>query len=238
MNQHLFLRAIEINKPQNLKTFPFCLPTINQLEKMIFNKKVTFFVGENGAGKSTLLEGIAVSMGFNPEGGSRGLQFSTQDSHSLLHEYIRPIRGASRMKDGYFLRSESFYNLSTAIDEVGAVEFYGDESLHEKSHGEGIMALFSNRLYGKGLYIFDEPESGLSPVSLFTLLRMIHALTEDDSQFIIATHSPLLLAYPNAEIYEFKDSSITAISYKDSEIYNLYKRVLDDSTFISNLIED
>jgi len=233
----LFLRAIELNKPQKLNTFPFCLPIINNLDKLTFNKKVTFFVGENGSGKSTLLEAIAIAMGFNPEGGSRNIHFCTHDSHSSLHEYIRPIRGASTPKDSYFLRSESFYNLSSAIDHFDVTHCYGGDSLHNKSHGEGLLALFSDRLYGNGLYLLDEPECALSPLGLFKLLRIIHELAEDNSQFIIATHSPIILAYPNADIYEFKGSTITPIAYKDTEIYTLYQRFLNDDSFITKILE-
>ena len=234
----LFLKAIEVKKSHELETFPFSLPVINNMDNLNFNKKVTFFVGENGSGKSTLLEAIAIAMGFNPEGGSKNFRFSTRDSHSILSDYIRPIRGARNPKDGYFLRSESFYNLSTEIDRL-SIDSYGGDSLHDLSHGEGLLTLFSNRLYGNGLYIFDEPECGLSPIGLFKLIRIIHELAEDDhSQFIISTHSPILLGYPNADIYEFTDSNITLVEYKDTEVYNLYKRCLDDDRFIAKLIED
>ena len=237
MVTQLFLRAIEVrNKPNEFHTFPFCLPIINNLERLTFNKPVTFFIGENGSGKSTLLEAMAIAMRFNPEGGSKNFSFSTQDSHSNLYQYITPIRGASFPKDGYFLRTESFYGLSTEIDELCVNDYYGGSSLHQRSHGEGILSLLSNRLYGNGLYLFDEPECALSPMGLFKLLRLIHELVENNSQLIIATHSPIILAYPHAEIYEFKDSQITSIAYKDSDIYHLYQRFLNDDSFLNQLL--
>ena len=238
MNHNLFLRAIEVKKFHDPDSFPFYLPIIKKLKKLTFSKPVTFFIGENGAGKSTLLEAIAIEMGFNPEGGSRNFRFSTYDSHSNLSNYIQPIKGISFPKDGYFLRSESFYNLSTEIDELAVEDYYGGESLHNKSHGEGFLSLFSSRLYGNGLYIFDEPECALSPVGLFKLLVLMHELVEKKSQLIIATHSPIILAYPNAEILEFKGSDIVPISYKESDIYTLYKRFLEDDNFVHKLLKD
>lgn len=236
MNHNLFLRAIEFKKFHDPTLFPFSLPVINKLEKLIFNKPITFFLGENGAGKSTLLEAIAIALGFNPEGGSKNFRFSTHNSHSELSDYIRTIKGVSSPKDGYFLRSESFYNLLTEIDALSVEDYYGGESLHSKSHGEGILSLLSSRLYGNGIYIFDEPECALSPLGLFKLLTLIHELVKSNSQFIIATHSPIILAYPDAEILEFKDSTISPISYKESDVYNLYKRFLDDDNFVKELL--
>ena len=214
MKQELFLRGIEMKKFPDLDSFPFCLPVLKNLKKLTFNKPVTFFVGENGVGKSTLLEAIAIELGFNPEGGSKNFRFSTRDSHSELEHYIRPIRGTSLPKDGYFLRRDSFYNLLTEMEGL-----FPGASLHNQSHGEGFLSLHSSRLRGNGLYIFDEPECALSPLGIFKLLILINELVEKDSQFIIATHSPLVLAYPNAEILEFKDSKISAINYKESDIY-------------------
>lgn len=234
MEHDLFLRAIEMKRFHDLDSFPFCLPLIRNLKKLTFNKPVTFFVGENGAGKSTLLEAIAIELGFNPEGGSKNFRFSTRDSHSDLDHYIRPIRGVSLPKDGYFLRRDNFYNLLTEIESL----FPESSPYHNQSHGEGFISLLSSRLRGNGLYIFDEPECALSPLSIFKLLILIHDLVEKNSQFIIATHSPLVLAYPNAEILEFKNSEILQISYKESDIYTLYKRFLEDDNFVHKLFKD
>jgi len=237
MKNDLFLRALEMKEFQDLESFPFCLPVIKNLNTLTFNKPVTFFVGENGAGKSTLLEAIAIELGFNPEGGSKNFRFNTYDSHSDLSNYIKLIKGASSPKDGYFLRSESFYNLLTEINKLSIEDYYGGESLHNRSHGEGVLSLLSQRLYGNGIYIFDEPECALSPLGLFKLLILMQELVEKNSQFIIATHSPLVLGYPDAEILEFKDSEITQISYKDSDIYTLYKRFLEDDNFVHELLK-
>ena len=172
---------------------------------LAFDRPVTFLVGENGAGKSTLLEGIAVACGFNPEGGTRNFLFSTQDTHSPLGQYLTPVR-TGYFKDGFFLRAESFYNAASYVDELqkedpSTLFSYGGTSLHKQSHGESFLALVQNRFGGDGLYILDEPEAALSPSRLLTLMGEIARLVEAHSQFIISTHSPILMAFPNARIY-------------------------------------
>lgn len=170
---------------------------------------VTFLVGENGSGKSTLLEAIAVSCGFNAEGGTRNFTFSTRATHSELGEYIT-VAKRRYPRDGFFLRAESFYNVATNIDEMDEepsfsprlIDSYGGVSLHSQSHGESFLALVQNRFGGEGLYLLDEPEAALSPTRQLTLLGEMHQLVERNSQFIIATHSPILMAYPGARIYE------------------------------------
>ncbi|MCM1164845.1 MAG: AAA family ATPase [Lachnospiraceae bacterium] len=196
--------------------------------------EVTFFVGENGAGKSTLLEAIALAAGFNAEGGSRNFSFSTRDTHSELYDNITLSRGIYRPKDGFFLRAESLYNSATYIDELdeipcGAPSISGGYggSLHKESHGESFIATVQNRFFGNGLYILDEPEAALSPARQLTMLGLIKGLVDDNSQFIIATHSPILMAYPNAEILRFSDGGIDRIGYKQTEHYQITKRFLD-----------
>ena len=206
------------------------LPVVQHLKKvktLEFASPVTFFVGENGTGKSTLLEAIAVAFGFNAEGGTRNFRFSTNATHSELCEHISLVKRAYA-NDGFFLRAESLYNAATYIDEVDATLNYGPVSLHEQSHGESFMAVVQNRFSGNGLYLLDEPEAALSPMRQMTLLAEMQRLVEMDSQFVIATHSPILMAFPGAEIMEFTSTGIRKVNYQETEHYQVTKRFLDD----------
>ena len=195
-----------------------------------FLSRVTFFVGENGTGKSTLLEAIAVAYGFNPEGGSKNYRFATSESHSGLWENLTLVKHRFP-KDGFFLRAESFYNVASYIDELDAepaataplIASYGGRSLHRQSHGESFMSLIENRFGGHGLYLLDEPEAALSP-----MLAEMKRLVDHDSQLIIATHSPILLAFPGAEILEFSEDGIRKIAYRDTEHYQTTLRFLEN----------
>ena len=181
---------------EDFARYPFGLPAVRALDHIDLHRKVTFFVGENGSGKSTLLEAIAVSLGFNAEGGSRNFNFSTRRSHSELHEFLRIAKGFKRPRDGFFLRAESFFNVATEIENLDAepsfgppvISSFGGRSLHEQSHGESFLSLMTERFGGQGLYILDEPEAALSPQRQLAVLSRIHDLVSDDSQFIIATH--------------------------------------------------
>lgn len=209
--------------------YPFNIPAVRHLEKMgslNLEKPVTFFVGENGTGKSTLIEAIAVAMGFNGEGGSRDFFFSTQDTHSELCDYLT-ISKSVWPKDGFFLRAESFYNTASYLEQNSTLARYGGVSFHEQSHGESFLALAMNRFEGNGLYILDEPESALSPQRLMSLLVMIDELVKNNSQFIIATHSPILMAYPNADILEFSEQGIHKVGYRETEHYKITKQFID-----------
>ena len=168
-----------------------------------------------------------MSMGFNAEGGSRDFSFSTKETHSELYEWITTIKTVSP-KDGFFLRAESFYNIASYLDENSELKRYGNVSFHEQSHGEAFLSLITNRFEGNGLYLLDEPESALSPLRLMSLLAEIDRLVKEDSQFIIATHSPILLAFPQAEIYECSDSGIRKVMYRETESYQLTKQFLDN----------
>lgn len=189
--------------------YPFSLPAVRSWETLELHENVTFLVGENGSGKSTLIEAIAIAAGFNAEGGSRNFNFNTVRAHSDLHQYLRLVRGTRRPRDGYFLRAESYFNVATninALDEGIAmgppiINSYGGVSLHNKSHGESFMALLQERFGGKGFYVLDEPEAALSPQRQIAFLKRLHELVKADSQFVIATHSPIILAYPDAWTY-------------------------------------
>jgi predicted ATPase len=231
-----YLRSVELKNPDTTKSkeiYPFGLPVVQHLNQINFHPKVTFLVGENGTGKSTLLEAIAIAFGFNPEGGSKNFMFSTHNSHSELSEEILLVKGATRPKDGYFLRAESFYNVASNIDQIqkewgGMLSSYGGVSLHEKSHGEAFFTLFMERFSGKGLYFLDEPEAALSPQTQLSLLVRLDELINDKSQFIIATHSPIIMAYPNSQIIQISKNGIEKVKYEETIHYELYKTFMDD----------
>ena len=218
-----FIRSVKLHKEkQGLESYVAGLAILRDLDSLEMDKQVTFFIGENGTGKSTLLEAIAVGCGFNPEGGSRNFKFSSRETHSNLNEYITVVKGFRQPKDGFFLRAESFYNVATEVDKVGVANSYGGRSLHEQSHGESFMSLIRSRFRGNGIYILDEPEAALSPSRQLALLCSIHELVNKGSQFIIATHSPILMAYPEADIYLADyDRKITLTEYKETEHYKL-----------------
>lgn len=214
--------------------YPFSLPAIRNLERLELHPKLTIFVGENGSGKSTLLEGLAVSLGFNAEGGGRHFRFGTRVSHSSLHEHLRIVRSTRRPKDGYFLRAESFYNVATEIERLDAepgagpplIEAYGGRSLHEQSHGESFLALLTTRFRGQGLYLLDEPEAALSPHRQLAVLARLHELIATGSQFVMATHSPILMAYPGCWIYQLDTAGPHRVAYEDTEHYRVTKAFL------------
>lgn len=196
------------------------IDAIKELEEIVFEKSITFFVGENGSGKSTLLEALAVAYGFNPEGGTKNYSFSTYDSHSQLYEAIRISKGYRKARWGYFLRAESFYNVATKEEEYADIA-HPSEKYHEKSHGESFLALAQNQLRPNGLYLFDEPEAALSPQRQLTLLMEIDACAKQGSQFIIVTHSPILLGIPNVQILSFDDGMVHKCEYEDTESYKV-----------------
>ena len=197
------------------------IPAISGVEQISFTHPVTFFVGENGSGKSTLLEAIAVAYGFNPEGGTRNYNFSTYDSHSQLCQAIRLSKGVRRAAYGYFLRAESFYNVATKEEEYSRGPGGRPQHFHEKSHGESFLALVQNNFRANGLYLLDEPEAALSPQRQLTLLMEIDRCAKEGSQFMIVTHSPILLGLPGAEILCFDDGRIHACAYEETESYQV-----------------
>ncbi len=225
-----YLQWVELKEgcERDFKTYPFSIPAIGSLERLEFHPNVTFFVGENGSGKSTLLEALAVHCGFGEEGGTKNVTVATAQTVSVLKEHLRVAKGIRRPKDGYFLRAESFYNIATFMDGVGYLKSYGGKSLHQQSHGESFLALLTKKFRGEGLYFLDEPEAALSPKRQLAALVAIQMLVEKRSQLIIATHSPLLLAYPNARIYSFGDAGITTIQYEETEHYQVTRHFLND----------
>ena len=233
------------DKVPSFADYPYCLPVIRNLTSIEFHPHVTFIVGENGTGKSTLLEAIAVASGFNPEGGSRNFNFSTRASHSPLHEVLNLSKGIKRPRDGFFLRAESFFNVATEIERLDSepspappiINSYGGHSLHEQSHGESFFTLVTKRFGGNGLYLLDEPEAALSPSRQLALLARLHQLVKMNSQFIIATHSPILMAYPDATIYSLTEQAITKVRYTDTEHYAVTREFLNrHETMLKDLL--
>ncbi|WP_027417402.1 AAA family ATPase [Aneurinibacillus terranovensis] len=238
LNENQYIRSIVLKRDSipSFNTFPFHLPSIRTLDELSFHPNVTFFVGENGMGKSTLLEAIAVAIGFNPEGGSFNFNFSTYDSHSSLDKYLRLVKGIKKPKDGFFLRAETFYNVATNIEELDRepvpalriIDSFGGTSLHQQSHGESFWATFTNRFRGNGIYILDEPEAALSPLRQLSMLARIHELVCRNSQFIIATHSPIVMSYPNAKIVELTEEGIKEVSLEETNHYSIMKQFFED----------
>lgn len=203
------------------------IEAINKLDSLTFNKPVTFFVGENGSGKSTLLEAIAVAYGFNPEGGTRNYNFSTYNSHSELYDALNIVKG--RIAEwGYFLRAESFYNVATKEEEYAEFGPTPSEKLHKKSHGESFLAIVQKHFVQNSVYILDEPEAALSPQRQLTLLFEINRYAKLKSQFIIATHSPILLGIPDAQILSFDDGKIHECQYEDTESYKVTEMFINN----------
>ncbi|PIF32279.1 putative ATPase [Flavobacterium sp. 9] len=234
-----YLKEISIKKEliSNYEQYPFTIPSIKELDKMEFHSDVTFIVGENGSGKSTLIEAIALSMGLGQEGGSKHARFSNHQNISGLFNYLKIIKSHILPKDSYFLRAESFYNLATYMEETDNLQGTG-HSLHECSHGESFMKILTERLGGDGLYIFDEPEAALSPMRQLTLFTAIDEHVNNNSQFIIATHSPILLAYPKAIIYQLDEKGIRQIDYEETEHYLVTKGFLNNYKNMTEILLD
>ena len=240
-----YIRYIELDRDKvpSFSEYPFNLPAIKNLDTLSFHPKVTFIVGENGSGKSTILESIAVKFGFNAEGGTRNFNFSSRATHSDLNQYIKVVKGTKRPQDGFFFRAESFYNFATNIDELDSemsfgpplINSYGGRSLHEQSHGESFFAVFLNKFSGKSIYVLDEPEAALSPSRQMSMLTRMHELVGEGSQFIIATHSPIIMAYPNARIYQINEG-FEQVNYEDTEHYQVMHSFLNNTQKMLNIL--
>ena len=271
--QYLLSASLDKAQVPSMDAYPFNLPVCRNLQELKFHPHVTFFIGENGTGKSTILEAIAVALGMNAEGGSKNFNFSTNATHSPLHEALTLVRGFKYPKDSYFLRAESFYNVASEIERLDSesgwtppppiinsydgrplhpqlsglslsggsqpiINSYGGYSLHAQSHGESFFALLMERFRGNGLYILDEPEAALSPTRQLSLLARLHELVRANSQFIIATHSPILMAYPDSVIYELTENGIRQVEYTDTEHYAVTREFLNHhEEMLRNILE-
>ncbi|AKB29775.1 ABC transporter, ATP-binding protein [Methanosarcina siciliae T4/M] len=242
-----YIRYIELDREKvpSFSEYPFNLPAVRNLQSLSFHPKVTFIIGENGSGKSTILESIAVAYGFNAEGGTKNFNFTSRATHSDLSNYIKVVKGTKKPRTGFFLRAESFYNFASSIDDLDneasfgppIINSYGGRSLHEQSHGESFFAVFLNKFTGEGIYILDEPEAALSPSRQMSMLTRMHDLVKEGSQFIIATHSPIIMAYPQAVIYQIQEG-FEQIGYKETEHYQVTQSFLNNTQkMLSILLE-
>ena len=240
--QENFIRQVRIDA-LDTSTYPFSIPAVQQLDSIKFTTPVTFLVGENGTGKSTLVEAIAVAAGFNAEGGTKNYNFSSQDTTSLLSEKMTLVRGTRREQYGYFLRAESFYTTanyaeSGTYNRFGPVPIlFNGKRIHEQSHGEAFLSILSE--FRPGLFVFDEPEAAFSPQRIMSLMVTINDLVKQGSQFIIATHSPMLLAFPGAKIYELSHLGLNEVSYEDVDHVRVTKDFLNQpSHYLDRLFRD
>ena len=207
-------------------TYPFNIRAFSRGIDIALRSKVTFFVGENGSGKSTLLEAVADCCGFNPEGGNRDHHRAVFADRSPLAQALR-LSWLPKVTEGFFMRAESFYNFATYIDGVSDLRAYGGRSLHEQSHGESFISLFAHR-FEQGIYILDEPEAALSPQRQLTFLKIIHDLSSPGhAQFLIATHSPMILGYPGAELFSLDGDAIEPIDYQATNHYLITRDFLN-----------
>lgn len=214
------------------------IESLRDVEKIEFQSPVSLFVGENGTGKSTLLEAIAVAHGFNPEGGTKNYVFSTYDSHSELCDAIRIAKGYRKEKWGYFLRAESFYNVATQEEKYADIA-HPSMQYHKKSHGESFLDLAQDNIKSNGLYLLDEPEAALSPQRQLTLLTQICKCANDGAQFIIATHSPILLGIPNAQIFCFDNGKIHTCTYEETDSYKITEMFINNrKSLLQKLLDE
>lgn len=214
------------------------IESLRDVEKIEFQSPVSLFVGENGTGKSTLLEAIAVAHGFNPEGGTKNYVFSTYDSHSELCDAIRIAKGYRKEKWGYFLRAESFYNVATQEEKYADIA-HPSMQYHKKSHGESFLDLAQDNIKSNGLYLLDEPEAALSPQRQLTLLTQIYKCANDGAQFIIATHSPILLGIPNAQIFCFDNGKIHTCTCEETDSYKITEMFINNrKSLLQKLLDE
>lgn len=234
-----FLRELRFEPPGGRREFPFNIPLFSRAFEIEFKKAITIIVGENGTGKSTLLESIAAKCGFALEGGNRNHRDDASYERTPLDDALE-LAWLPRIHQGFFLRAETFTNFASKIDQLEAGWAYGGKSLHAQSHGESFMALFNSRLENGGVFILDEPEAALSPVrqlGFMKLMRDVEKLRE--AQIIMATHSPILLSYPGADVLEITDGEFRRIDYRESEHFRITADFLKDpERFFRHLFKD
>jgi len=231
------------DRVESWQEYPFNVPAIQSLEEIDVRSRLVFFVGENGSGKSTLIEAIAAHYGFGYEGGNRNYSSATTDSVRAVDPLVKALRIAftTRTGKGFYLRAESFFNIATSVDQIGFYEPYGGKSLHSQSHGESFLSLLKNRFTRRGFYLIDEPEAALSPSRQLSLLVLLHDLLEknDDIQLVIATHSPIVLAFPGAQILSFDGGKIREVEYEDTLPFQIYRRFFGDrENFMQTLFSE
>ena len=225
-NNHLFVKRIALKreKIRDFNVYPFNIEVLKNFHELSLEKNVSFLIGDNGIGKSTLIEALAIVLGMNPEGGTENFTFSTKDTHSELHDFLLVSKGSSRPTTRFFFRAETFYNFATDLERVGAGG-YGRKKLHNRSHGESFMQLINNRFSEKGLYVLDEPEAALSPANQLKLLAFIDRMAKNGSQFIIATHSPILISYVDGAVYDL-NNNFKKTDYKQTDTFNIYRNFI------------
>src|ERR1700704_4666661 len=242
-----YLRAFGVTAPlSERRPYPLDLAAVRNVDSLALDPRMTIFVGENGSGKSTLVEGLAVAAGFNPEGGSANFNFRTQDHLPELATHLRLIRNPTRPRTGFFLRAESFFNVATEIERLDFEQIglpgasigggYGEKKLHEVSHGESFLALAMNRFGRGGLYILDEPEAAMSPTGCFALVRRFNELANEGSQFVIATHSPILMSFPGALIYLLGESGPRKVAWGELDHVRILREFLNDPDIVLRVL--
>lgn len=227
----VYYQALKYNKPEIASSgYPHNLPFLSQENQIAFSTPVTIFIGENGSGKSTIIECIAQLAHLNLEGGSKNNHFSTYaETGESLADSCKLIRAPKYPKDSYFYRAESYYTLMTELDKLDVSRDYFDRNLHHLSRGEGFLQIIGNRFFGNGIYLLDEPESGLSFQSQLSVLIHMDELVKRESQFIISTHSPILMLYPEATIYQIGESGIEQVSAKENFLFDNWKLLVNHS---------
>lgn len=236
-HEQSYVRAVRLRRGDIAEPgrYPFTIPALRSLDSLELHPRVTFLVGENGSGKSTLIEAIAIAAGLNAEGGSKQLRFAHRPTESDLHRHLTLVRGTRRERTGFFLRAETLFNVFTEMENVGSVP----DSPHLKSHGEAFVWLVSRRFHPGGFYVLDEPESALSPQRQLVLLRHIHLLAAAGAQFVIATHSPVIMAYPHALIYLLAPEGPRVVRYEETEHYLVTRAFLEcPETMFKHLLVD
>lgn len=230
MRDDLFVTSLSImwDGVDDPDEYPFAIPAIASVSTLEFSSPITFFCGENGTGKSTLLEAMSIAYGLNPEGGSKNHLYSVNDVHSRLCDHLKLARSIYRPDDSFLVRSDTMFNLITEMDKLDDdARYFEGRSLHRRSHGEGMLALISRRFGERGFYVLDEPESGLSQCGQIALLAQIVKLARAGSQFVIATHSPILMTAPDAVVYQF-DTEVSAVEPDQTMEWVMLHRFLEN----------